>query len=184
VLALPAGQRPAYVLPLLPPVAVLAARAVVVVAAGRSRRALAVGGWALAVAAVAVLGVTQWLRARRVAAEPLRAFAQAVAQRVPAGADLRATHGVDESDVLVLGHLLGRALLRGRPRCDGARRYYLGPMALSERASLRVLARLERAGREPLALMRCARPPGAVIYLDRCAGATYASPDVRHADGT
>lgn len=161
VLSLAAGQRPAYLLPLYAPIAVLAARALVVgvgplLATRRARLAAACG---LAVAGLGVLGVTQWWRGRRVDdAAPMLAFAAAVSARVSIDAGLRAAHAVDESDVLVLAHLVGRPLLRGRPECGGVTRYYLGPASFGDRASLRVVERMAGPGSKQLALLECITP--------------------------
>jgi 4-amino-4-deoxy-L-arabinose transferase-like glycosyltransferase len=164
VLSLSAGQRPAYLLPLYAPIAVLAARALVVAIVPRlpTRRVRLTAACALGVAVVAVLGGTQWWRMCRVRDEPLLPFAHAVARRLPDDVELRATHVVSESDVLVLAYLTGRPIRRARPHCDTAAPwYYLGPATLADRASMRVVERLERRGREPLALLRCRRPRSA-----------------------
>jgi hypothetical protein len=157
VLSLSAGQRPAYLLPLYAPVAVLAARALVVEVVPRlaTRRARRTAACALGVAVLAVLGGLEWWRMWRVAGEPLLPFAGAVTRRLPDDAELRATHAVAESDVLVLAHLLGRPVRRGRPRCDPAAPWYLGPATLVDRAAMRAVERLERPAREPLALLEC-----------------------------
>lgn len=160
VLSISAGQRPAYLLPLYAPIAVLAARALVVAVVPRmpTRRARLAAACALGVAALAVLGAVQWWRIGRVGDEPLLPFAQAMMRRLPDDAEVRTTHAVAESDVLVLAHLLGRPVRRARPRCDPAAPWYLGPAALADHASMRVVERLERPGGEPLALLRCDAP--------------------------
>jgi len=160
LLTLSAGQRPAYLLPLYAPMAVLAAQALVAGVGPRltTRRARVAAVCALALGALGVLGVTEWWRARRVRAEPLVPFAAAVAARLPADAELRAAHAVSESDVLVLAHLLGRPLRRAKPHCDAAIDYYLGPSSLADRAPLQVLERIRRPRRERLALLACDAP--------------------------
>jgi len=157
LLALSAGQRPAYLLPLYAPMAALAAHALVSGVGPRleTRRARAAAVCGLVLVALGVLGGTGWWRARRARDQPLVPFAAAVAAHLPAGAEVRATHAVSESDVLVLAHLLGRPLRRAKPDCGTAIRYYLGPSSLGDRAPMRVLARLEGGGRERLALLEC-----------------------------
>jgi 4-amino-4-deoxy-L-arabinose transferase-like glycosyltransferase len=144
VFTLAVGQRPVYLLPLYPAIAVLAARAV---AAFRPQRV------AVAVAALALLDVAMFagVQVRQHVAygdDPMPAFADDVERIVPDDADLRATPGVTEDALLILAWKLGRDLVRTPLECGP---YYLRPVP--SRADARSVDVLAAAAK--ITLVRC-----------------------------
>jgi len=150
--SLAAKQRSVYLLPLYPSIAVLAARAV-------AARRWPVARWRAAIAlavcvSTAMYAVTLRVRTAAAAHHGLGAVATAMARVLPPDARLVAAPGVPENDVIVLGWLLDRPILRARRPCDGEAAYALFPRArVGAAGGATVLVDDPRAAR----LVRC--PP-------------------------
>lgn len=144
VFTLSVGQRPVYLLPLYPAIALLAARALAPWCAAWPSRALA----ACVALDVAILGGVQIARTVAWRADDLPPFARAVAEMVPPDAILRATPGVTEDTLLILAWRLGRDVLRSPLECDA---YYLRPVpSRGDARSIDVLAATPQ-----VSLVRC-----------------------------
>jgi hypothetical protein len=141
-----------YLLPLYPPVALLAAGEL---DARLPSRLLARSAAVMVVMVMACAGGTLlegWFAARH---EPLLAFARLVDHRISPGAPLGATGRVDENDVLVLAYVLDRPLRRvrageQRPRFVIAPSGPKGALTADCEAMVGPIARLRR-----LVLLRC-----------------------------
>lgn len=153
VFTLAAKRRSVYLLPLYPAIAVLAAGALT--ARVRSRRGRAVLlGVALGLSLAAYVA-TLHVRVRVAEAHGLGEAAAAMAEALPSDATLFAAAGAPENDVLVLGYLLDRPILRRRRPCETGATHALVP-------------RGQRPSVDP-ALVVVDRPPASLLV--RCAGA-------------
>jgi 4-amino-4-deoxy-L-arabinose transferase-like glycosyltransferase len=128
VFSLSAGQRSVYLLPLFPPLALLAARSLTRHVS--SRRTWYAVAAVLVVTSCAMLALSTRKRLAESAGRPLAPLARATAALVPQAAALYASRGLSENDALVLAYLLDRPLARRRVVCDGgvAASYYLRPV--------------------------------------------------------
>jgi 4-amino-4-deoxy-L-arabinose transferase-like glycosyltransferase len=121
VFTLSVGQRPVYLLPLYPAIALLAARAVAPWVARWPRHAIALF---LALDLAALAGV-QIARNVDFNNDDLPEFARNVRALLPRDAILRATLGVTEDALLTLAWTLGRDVARAPLDCDA---WYLRPV--------------------------------------------------------
>jgi 4-amino-4-deoxy-L-arabinose transferase-like glycosyltransferase len=118
VFTLSVGQRPVYLLPLYPAIALLAARALAGWCAPWPRRAVV----AFLVLDLTALAGAQIVRTVAYRDDDLPTFARTVATLLPRDAILRATPGVTENTLLILAWRLGREIARAPLDCDA---YYL-----------------------------------------------------------
>lgn len=121
--SLSAKQRSVYLLPLYPPIAVLAARTVSERLAPHRLAVLAVA----ATLSLSMYAATLHLRAQAGADANLLAVAGTMARALPSDAVVLAAPGVSENEVIVLGWLLDRPILRRRHPCREGATYALLP---------------------------------------------------------
>jgi 4-amino-4-deoxy-L-arabinose transferase-like glycosyltransferase len=160
-----AGHRGVYLLPLAPPIAILAARTLrralepgaplsFVLRLGFPGRPLATLALVVAIADVAALLGSQALRHHYARRRSLAGFAAEVTRRVPADAPLYASLALPEPQFLVLAYRLQRRLERRRPGCGGG--YVLVGEGEARRLAARGAAVLVSSGlaRAPVGLVR------------------------------
>jgi 4-amino-4-deoxy-L-arabinose transferase-like glycosyltransferase len=147
VFTLSVGQRPVYLLPLYPAIALLAARGLAPWCAAQPARALA----ALVALDVSVLGAVQLARTIESYDDDLPKLVEAIEERLPVDVALRATPGVSEDALLILAWRLGREVQRAPFACDA---YYLRPVP--SRGSARSVDILASAS--DVVLVRCETP--------------------------
>src|SRR5262245_3384488 len=152
VFSVAAGKRAVYLLPLYPPIALLAARSLWRAAPSPFARRL-VGG-AVGATALVMLVAAYVDRVRDTTRHGLVQLAHDTAALLPPDASLFASTGLLENDVLVLAYLLRRPLMRGRITCQasGTASYYLRPVP-SGAGAMRVVRLTASGGVE---LVRCA----------------------------
>jgi 4-amino-4-deoxy-L-arabinose transferase-like glycosyltransferase len=121
VFTLAVGQRPVYLLPLYPAIAVLAARVLAPYCTLPATRVAA----AFVLLDVAMFAGVQIRQHLAFDDDAMPAFAEAVASVVPGDGILRATPGVTEDALLILAWRLGRDVARAPLECGP---YYLRPV--------------------------------------------------------
>src|SRR5262245_28998293 len=134
--SLAAGKRSVYLLPLYPPIALLAAGLLEGRVQSPRGRSLLVG--AAVAGALVMLVVSHRSRAAEADRRHLLPLARAASALVPAtGAPLYASAGLSENDVLVLAYLLARPLPRKRVTCHAqdVGSYYLRPVPSGDAAT-------------------------------------------------
>ena len=162
-----AGQRPVYLLPAVPAVALIAARLVAGVVDDwpawlrvptRLRTPIAAVALALAVFDLGALAALQAVRYRRADERSLAAFGTAVARLVPSDAPLLATATLGREETLTLAYRTTRPIARAADEVPrGA--YYLAPAAEAASRSQRgdrVVAESQRRRGGNVALLKAA----------------------------